>query len=376
MSFAVAAGIGAVGVIGGSLIGASAANSAAKTQANAAAQATNAQLQASREAIAFQREQAAIAQAQQRPWLEAGQNALAQLIAGTRVGTGAAPIPVNAAGISQPIHEWLQQQKANQTPSWNSPFAPKPAAPEPWVQAGTAQAYGSQPGFLMEKSTAFSTPTTAFTKPNEAFTKAFKFEADPGYAFRQAEGMKGINNSAAARGGVLSGAALKAASKYNQDFASNEYSNAYNRYQIDETGKYNRYMQDNTAEYNRYQTDNAGQFNRDVTNQTNAFNRLASIAGVGQTAANQMSANLMQSGNQISANLLNTANQIGQNTIGAGNAAAAGQIGQANALTGAIGQGISMYQNNQLMNALANRGSGYASAGGFGGADTPSSFIF
>lgn len=162
------------------------------------------------------------------------------------------------------------------------------------------------------------------TKQSTAFSKPFNFEADPGYAFREAEGMRGINNSAAARGGVLSGAALKAASKYNQNFASNEYGNSFNR----------------------YQTENTNQFNRDTTNQTNSFNRLASIAGVGQTAANQTA-----SAGQ------NMANNVSQNQLGAGNAQASGYVGQANALNGAIGQGVNMYQQNQMMNSL----SGYRS---------------
>jgi hypothetical protein len=61
----------------------------------------------------------------------------------------------------------------------------------------------------------------AFT--NEDFVK------DPGYEFRQAEGEKGINRALAARGGFNSGAALKALDRYNQDYASNEFSNAFNR---------------------------------------------------------------------------------------------------------------------------------------------------
>ena len=46
------------------------------------------------------------------------------------------------------------------------------------------------------------------------------FTRDPGYQFRQQEGQRGVENSAAARGGILSGGALKAISRYNQDFAS------------------------------------------------------------------------------------------------------------------------------------------------------------
>lgn len=61
------------------------------------------------------------------------------------------------------------------------------------------------------------------------FTQA-DYQADPGYAFRMSEGMKGLERSAAARGGLLSGSTLKGIQRYGQDLASQEYSNAYNRF--------------------------------------------------------------------------------------------------------------------------------------------------
>lgn len=112
------------------------------------------------------------------------------------------------------------------------------------------------------------------------------FSADPGYAFRMAEGQKALERSQSAKGGLLSGAAVKAATRFNQDTASDEYGNAYNRFN---------------------------------TNQTNLYNRLAGVAGSAQTSANQLGT-LGQ----------NTANQIGDNITSAGAANAAGTIGQAN----------------------------------------------
>ena len=60
------------------------------------------------------------------------------------------------------------------------------------------------------------------------FTNA-DFVRDPGYNFRMAEGEKGINRALAARGGFDSGSALKSLNRFNQDFASNEFGNAFNR---------------------------------------------------------------------------------------------------------------------------------------------------
>lgn len=57
----------------------------------------------------------------------------------------------------------------------------------------------------------------------------WKFQADPGYAFRQAQGEKAIERSAAARGGLLSGGQLAAAADFNSGLASQEYGAAYAR---------------------------------------------------------------------------------------------------------------------------------------------------
>jgi hypothetical protein len=54
-------------------------------------------------------------------------------------------------------------------------------------------------------------------------------QMDPGYGFRLSEGMKALDRQAAARGGLISGAALKGAQRYGQDLASQEFGNAYNR---------------------------------------------------------------------------------------------------------------------------------------------------
>lgn len=54
-------------------------------------------------------------------------------------------------------------------------------------------------------------------------------QMDPGYQFRLSEGMKAMDRQAAARGGLISGGALRAAQRYGQDLGSQEYGAAYNR---------------------------------------------------------------------------------------------------------------------------------------------------
>jgi hypothetical protein len=53
---------------------------------------------------------------------------------------------------------------------------------------------------------------------------------DPSYDFRLNEGRKTVENSAAAKGGALSGNALRAITDYGQDYASREYGNEFQRW--------------------------------------------------------------------------------------------------------------------------------------------------
>jgi hypothetical protein len=95
-------------------------------------------------------------------------------------------------------------------------FQQQQALQEPWRAAG------------IEALNKLRSPDMQFTP-----FSADKFQADPGYAFRLSEGIKGLNNTAAARGGLLSGGTLKATERYAQGLASQEYQNAYNRYNTD-----------------------------------------------------------------------------------------------------------------------------------------------
>ena len=158
---------------------------------------------------------------------------------------------------------------------------------------------------------------------------AFKFgagdyQADPGYAFRLSEGQKALDRQAAARGGLISGGALRAAQRYGQEMGSQEFGNAYNRAL---TG-----------------------YNTDVARENQLYNRQAALAGIGQTATNLVG----QAGQ-------NYANAAGNLMTGAGAAQAAGQVGMANALTGGLGTYLNYTQGNALLNALrSGGGAGYS----------------
>lgn len=91
------------------------------------------------------------------------------------------------------------------------------ARQQPWLQAGTGAINRLAAG--LGKGGEFATP---FSQTN--------WMQDPGYGFRMSEGMKALERGAAARGGLLSGAAMKGIQRYGQNLASQEYQNAFDRY--------------------------------------------------------------------------------------------------------------------------------------------------
>jgi hypothetical protein len=93
---------------------------------------------------------------------------------------------------------------------------------KPWMEAGTKALGQMQDADYMKD-----------------FSMA-DFQADPGYAFRMQEGQKALERSAAARGGLNSGGTMKALTRYGQDMGTQEYGNAYNRFNADRDRRFGR----------------------------------------------------------------------------------------------------------------------------------------
>jgi hypothetical protein len=190
------------------------------------------------------------------------------------------------------------------------------------------------------------------------------FQADPGYAFRLSEGMKALDRTAASRGGLLSGSTLKGAQRFGSDLASQEYGNAYNRFQANRATQSQEYQN----AFNRYQAERAAKeqgfgnaFNRFQAERSNTLAPLQSLAGVGQSATQQAQQASQNFATGAANTLANYGNAAASNIIGAGNARASGYMGAANALGSSVGQGLNFYQN---QNYLDRR---FPSAGGVGG---------
>ena len=130
------------------------------------------------------------------------------------------------------------------------------------------------------------------------------FQADPGYQFRLKEGLKELDRKAAMHGGSLGGNALRAGQEYSQNMASNEYQNAFNRYQI---------------------------------NRSNQLQPLQSLMGAGQTASNTLT------------------DASGTAIRGAADARASGYIGVGNAINQGIGGFTNYYQGQNMLDAYNKR---------------------
>ena len=149
------------------------------------------------------------------------------------------------------------------------------------------------------------------------------YQADPGYAFRLSEGQKALERSAAARGGLISGGALKAATRYGQDMGSQEYQNAFNRYQ---------------------------------TSRTNQLQPLGNLMASGQSAAANVGSAAGQYGTNVGNLITGAGNAMAGGITGAGNAQAAGQMGMANTFASGINTAATAYQNQRNFDAyLASR---------------------
>lgn len=300
----------AAGIVGAAVVGGVASNMAANKAAGA-------QKSAAKDANATQLAMYNQQREDQAPWRNAGASALSELAyqmgLDDQGGIG--------AGTSQNYDNFNWKQYLTDNPDVADPNNWNGHGDTPQDNAWAHyQMYGQYEGRQFPYMTDPSTVKHSgqFGDLTKKFSLA-DFEKDPGYQFRLDEGLKGVQSSAAARGGLLNGGTLKALTKYGQDFASNEYGNAYNR------------------------------FNND---QSTRFNRLSTIAGIGQTANNTLAG----AGQ-------NYANSVSQNQLAVGNANAASAIATGNAVNNGINNVTSYYT---MKNLFGNNGGGVADDGASG----------
>lgn len=120
----------------------------------------------------------------------------------------------------------------------------------------------------------------------------------PGYQFGLTQGQTALNNQLGARGMRNSGAALKAASRYGNDYATTKYDNA---------------------------------FNREIANRSAQLNPLQSLGGLAQTGASTVANAGSNYANNVSGNQAALGNALGANSLAQGNiwGGALNQLGSA-----------------------------------------------
>lgn len=255
---------------------------------------------------------------------------------GANAAGNAADTQANAANHAAD----LQKQQADEALAFQKQqYSDTQKNEAPFIQAGQGavtnlsqlmQAGQNGTGALAPWTSTFQAPTDV-TEQN-----------DPGYKFRLSQGLDALQNSAAARGGLLSGGTAKAINDYAQNSASNEYGNVYNR-------AYNQYA----TNYNQFQT-----------NQSNLYNRYANLAGLGQTSTSQLGQLGQSAADNVSNTLLTSGGQIGQQLNNSAAARASGYVGGANAIAGGINAATGNIGQSVLLSQLLSAGNNpYAPAG-------------
>ena len=227
-----------------------------------------------------------------------------------------------------------------------------------------------------------------FTKP---FTEAL-LTTDPGYAFRLSEGQKALERQAAARGGLISGGALKAATRFGQEMGSQEFQRAFDRYyaerqaQIDplfrmsdiglaaagDLARFEGVRGANVANYigegkigeaqSRAQgivgagAVRSSSYLDDLQARAQTQRDLATARASGYTGPAQFQASgILGASRATAGGLQGAATATSQGLLQASQARAAGQMGAQNTLISGLGGAYNLYQQNKLLEELSRR---------------------
>jgi hypothetical protein len=222
-------------------------------------------------------------------------------------------------GITSAMASGSQQKAAKQARGQiTGAYNEAKGAQQPYYDVGTRN---MQTLDQMVNQGSFQTSPYQY-QMGEAPQEEFNFQADPGYQFRMQQGLRATGSKAAAGGMQLSGATLKALSRYGQGMASNEMQNAYERFNQTRNFKQGQYEFGTNAgmsnEMNRYNTANQQGQQR--------YSQYSGLADMGQQAAGNLASLATNYGNSIA----NT-------TIQGGNAKAAGIMGTGQAIGNIFG---------------------------------------
>lgn len=322
----------AAAVIGSAVVGAAvssdASRHAANTQSDAANAAANSQLSATNSTNALNWAVYQQNLKNYQPAMRSGNAALAALTGGLGLGS-----IYNQPGTTNNLGQ-EQGQTQPTVVGINPDGTPKMGIPTP-VNGGMASAQGvpgqqglgtigqvpgvgdtsvQNYGLTDQESKAASDQYAGKFTGNYAPTQ---LDMDPSYQWRLSQGLKNLQASAAARGGLLTGQGAKDINDYAQGAASQEYQAA---------------------------------FDRNRTSQQDLYNRLASLAGVGQTATGASGAAGQTAAGNIGANTLAGVGSANNYLTSGAAAQAAGGVGSANAWSGGLSNAATNWTTLQYLN--------------------------
>ena len=317
------AALSAGGSIASGLIGANSADKAASVQAQAARNNANMQGQLGMEGLNLENQQNQQNQANLQPYLQTGDNANATLqylmgMGGESPGGGGS---VTGQGQTLTIPG----------------IAGSVDVPGITKTTGTAATNLGAYGSLMQgyQGGPFVAPTGEQARNT------------PGYQFALQQALGAQQAGAAANGSLLTGGMQAALGQNAQNYADTNYNNVYNQA-----------LQTYGTNYNTW-----------ANQQASEYNKLAGMAGMGQTAANTLNTQGLQSVGQMANTLGNTGQNVAQQNNNAAAATASGYIGAGNAYGGMasnLGNGLSQLLMLQMMGGGKN-GQGGGSGNPFGG---------
>lgn len=256
-----------IGGVGGFLVGGPAGAMAGASigggidASMSADDAIDAQVDASNQEIAYARETRDLARSDQQPYISAGHTALSALMDMTGL-SGPRRRAVNTGGgntgsvdVNDYLRGWGRRPagRGGNVPTYaravggmigdGAHYRVNELGPEN-IYSGGSYTRDSEPKMISPNATGYVQPNSprlgnsgaVKTGPNGypaenpgGVEGGYSFKTDPGYEFRFSEGMRALDRGAASRGGLLSGGYGRRAIRYGQDYASQEYSNVYNR---------------------------------------------------------------------------------------------------------------------------------------------------
>ena len=172
------------------------------------------------------------------------------------------------------------------------------------VTQGYDEAIGTQQPYYDTGTRALGSMEKMITNGNEYLPQ------DPGYQFRLDQGNKAINNSAASKGNLLSGATMKAIGTYSQGLASQEFQNAFSRWNELATKGQNAANTISGLQANRGQLLGTGEADRGTALASNSTQR----AGILGNQATERGLNLASTSSNLGNNLANLYTRYGEQT--------------------------------------------------------------